>query len=139
MTTLPIGYVRVKKSKNGAWISLPVPAEGGVSYEIQTIVDDARNSLGTLVGEPVGMDKIKLNITYPPLTNEELNVILKVFDREQGGSFTVYVEFYDPRVMKRVTRKMYVGDRSFDPWIVPNVKLGVPNRWINCQCNLIEC
>lgn len=138
-TILPTGLIKVKKYISDAWVNLPVPAEGGVSYEIQTTVDDARNANNTMIGNPVGTDKIKLNIKYPPLTDAELNSILKVFDREQGGSFFVYVNYYDPRIMQRRTSYMYVGDRSFEPWIVPSVNVGVPKRWINCQCNLIEC
>lgn len=137
--SLTTGYVRVKKTLTSAWIELPVPAEGGVTYEIQTIIDDARNSSGTLVGSPVGQDKIKLNIEYPPLDDAELQKILSVFDRERGGVYKCYVEFYDPRARSRVVRYMYVGDRSFDPWIVPSTKVGQPKKWINCQCNLIEC
>lgn len=139
MSVVPTGYIRIKTSPTGEWVDLPVPSEDGVTYEIQTTVDDARNSLGNLVGEPVGMDKIKLNIKYPPLTDEELHSILSIFDRETGGSFKVYVNYYDPRIMRRTTRRMYVGDRSFDPWIVPEPTIGKPRRWINCQCNLIEC
>lgn len=139
MGILTDGYVRVTTTPGGNWVNLPVPAEGGVSYEIQTTVDAARNAANTVIGEPIGPDKIKLNIKYPPLTDEQLNVILGVFDREQGGSFKVYVDYYDPRYQRRVVRRMYVGDRSFDPWIVESVVKGAPRKWINCQCNLIEC
>lgn len=139
MALIDDGYIRIKTTPNRAWVNLPVPKEGGVSYEIQTIVDDARNSASIMMGNPVGLDKIKLNIAYPPLTDAELNSILKLFDREQSGQFKVYVNFYDPRVMQRVTRYMYVGDRSFDPWIVPSPSQGAPRRWVNCNCNLIEC
>lgn len=136
---LPTGLIKVKKSVDDVWTDLPVPAEGGVSYEIQTTVDDARNASNTMIGNPVGLDKLKLNIKYPPLTDAELNSIMRMFDREQGGSFFVYVNFYDPRIMNRRTSYMYVGDRSFEPWIVSSPNAGVPKRWINCQCNLIEC
>jgi len=138
-TLLPTGYVKIKININDPWVNLPLPAYDGVTMEIQTTVDDARNASNTMIGNPVGSDKIKLNISYPPLTDDELHSILRVFDREQGGSFFVYVNFYDPRTMQRVTRYMYVGDRSFDPWIVPSIEVGAPKRWINVQCNLIEC
>lgn len=136
---LPQGLIKVKINSGDTWTDLPVPAEGGLSYEIQTTVDDARNANNTMIGNPVGLDKIKLNIKYPPLTDSELHSIMSVFDREQGGSFFVYVNYYDPRIMRRRTSYMYVGDRSFEPWIVPSVNAGVPKRWVNCQCNLIEC
>lgn len=138
-TILPNGYIKIKTSAGGAWVNLPVPAEGGVSYEIQTTVDAARNANNTMIGNPVGSDKIKLNVKYPPLTDSELHDILSVFDREQGGSFFVYVNFYDPRLQSRRTAYMYVGDRSFDPWIVDSPNAGVPRKWVNCTCNLIEC
>jgi hypothetical protein len=133
------GYIKIKKTLNGSWITLPTPKEDGVTYEIQTIVDDARNSAGNVIGNPVGTDKIKLNIEYPPLSDDELHQVMSIFDRDQNGSFFVYVNFYDPRIQQRVTRYMYVGDRSFQPWIIDNPQLGTPRKWINCQCNLIEC
>jgi hypothetical protein len=136
---LPTGLFKVKRTQADAWHNLPVPAEGGVSYEIQTTVDNARNANNTMIGNPVGTDKLKINIKYPPLTDSELNSIMSLFDREQGGSFFVYVNYYDPRIQSRRTSYMYVGDRSFEPWIVPSVNTGVPKRWVNCQCNLIEC
>ncbi len=139
MAILKDTYIRVRVRRSDSWIDLPTPAEEGVSYEIQTVVDDARNADGMMIGNPIGLDKIKLNIKYPPLTDDELHLIMSIFDRNQGGSFFVYVNFYDPRIQRRVTKYMYVGDRSFDPWIVPDVTTGIPNKWVNCQCNLIEC
>lgn len=139
MPTLPRGYIKIKKTPDGVWYDLPDPAEDGVTYEIQTIVDDARNAQGTFIGSPIGQDKIKLNVSYPPLTDEQLNDILSIFDRENGGSYKVYVNFYDPRVRQRVTRYMYVGDRSFQPVMVKEPTYGEPTYWTNVQCNLIEC
>lgn len=135
----PLGYIKIKTSLDGAWRSLPDPAQDGVTYEIQTTVSEARNSLGTFVGSPVGQDKIKLNITYPPLTDAQLNSLLSLFDRENGGSYQVFVNYYDPRVRQRVTRLMYVGDRSFDPIMVGDPNSGEPTYWTNVTCNLIEC
>lgn len=135
---LTTGYIRIKASKTATWKELPVPAEGGVTMEIQTIVDDARNATGNFIGTPVGQDKVKLNIKYPPLDDAELQSVLAPFDRERGGTYKVFVEYYDPRTRTRMVRQMYVGDRSFDPWIVESARVGRPKKWINCQCNLIE-
>lgn len=135
---LTTGYLRIKRTLEDNWVELPVPAEGGVKCEIQTTVDDARDASGSLVGSPVGQDKFKVNVKYPPLDDNELRSVLSLFDREHGGQFKVYVEFYDPRVGVKIVRKMYVGDRSFEPWIVDSALSGRPRKWINCQCNLIE-
>lgn len=139
MANLDRGLIKVKVSPYEDWRDLPVPAEGGLKYEIQTTVDAARNSANVMIGNPIGQDKIKLSITYPPLTQSELRDIMSVFDREQGGAYKVYVNYFDPRVGYRVTRYMYVGDRSFEAWIVPDPDWGEPRRWTNVQCNLIEC
>lgn len=139
MANLNRGLVRIKINPQDNWIDLPVPAEDGLQYDIQTTVDSARNSANVMIGNPIGQDKIKLTITYPPLTDKELHDIISIFDREQGGSYKVYVNYYDPRVGYRVTRYMYVGDRSFTPWIVDDPNIGKPRRWINTTCNLIEC
>lgn len=132
------GLIRIKKTANGQWIDLPVPKYGGIKYEIQTNVDEARDATGTFAGSTIGQDKIKLNIEYPPLDDDEARSVLSIFDRERGGVFKVYVNFYDPRIGGRTTRYMYVGNRSLEPWKAPVSAGGKPEKWLNLVCNLIE-
>lgn len=135
---LQTGLIRVKKTANGSWVDLPVPKYGGLKIEIQTNVNEARDATATFNGETIGQDKIKLNIDYPPLDDDEARKVLSFFDRERGGVFKCYVNFYDPRIGGRTTRYMYVGNRSLEPWKCPVANNGKPEKWLNLQCNLIE-
>lgn len=138
MATLSTGTIRVRKPNSSTWVDLPVPYHDGLSYEIETLVEDARDATGTFTGATVGYDKIKLNITYPPLDDDECRKVMSFFDRERGGVFKFYCNFYDPRVGARVTRFMYVGNRSFKPWIIEETTVGRPKKWIDVQANFIE-
>lgn len=128
----------VRVNVNGTWHDLPVPAKDGLSYEIQTVVDAGRDATGTMIGNVVGTDKIKLNIKYPPLSDEDMRYIIGLFDKDGGGAYQVLANFYDPRRGYRVTKQMYVGDRSFKPYLVKSAADGVPYLWDDFECNLIE-
>lgn len=128
-------YIRVSKDKR-SWYSLPTPKKGSGKFEVNTIVNGGRNVHGDFIGEVVGHDKCKLSLQWAALTDEEWRSVLRLFDRDTGGSYINYVEAYDPRLGQRVVRTMYAGDRKSDPYEVDDN--GKPMIWINCQCNLIE-
>lgn len=135
-----IGWIQIKKTSNGSWVDIPTPAKDGVTIEYQTIVDDGRDATGTIISSPVGQDKVKLSIKWPDnLTQSEVQKVLSLFDRERGGKFKVYVRFYDPRVGSKITRYMYVGDRSLKPYQIPSITNGAPSMWQELSVNLIEC
>jgi hypothetical protein len=138
-------YIQVSLTRGGSapnytynWQNLPVPKLDSGGITIQTNVDAGRNSLGDLVGSPVGRDKIKLTLEYPPLTDAEFRTLLQLFDREQGGRFTFWVKFYDPRYGRKVVRRMYVGDREGRPFKVRNTSTGTPDWWLDVKVNFIE-
>ncbi len=129
------GYIRV--SSNGRnWKSVPTPAKGSGTIEINTIVNGGRNITGDFIGETVGNDKCKINLSYGALDNETFMWLMQMFDRDVGGQYVNYVEFYDPRVGQRVIRSMYVGDRKATPHLINED--GQPELWLDVQCNLIE-
>ncbi len=129
------GYIRVSPDKH-TWQSIPTPAQGSGTIEINTIVNGGRNITGDFIGETVGNDKCKINLSYGALDDDSFRWFMKLFDREHGGHFINYVEFYDPRVGQRVIREMYVGDRRGTPHLVDGT--GRPELWLDVQCNLIE-
>lgn len=130
-------YIQISKD-NSTWYNIPVPKRGSGSVEIVTMVDAARNASGEMIGQPVGSDKIKLNLDFPPLPDAEFYGLLKLFDRSQGGKFVVWVKFYDPRVRRKVVKRMYVGDRKGTPLFVGDTSTGRPQYWTDVTVNLIE-
>lgn len=118
-------------------IALPAPALGSGKVTIATIVDSGRNAEGNFLGSVVGDDKLKIECTFPALSPEEMQRLLQIFDRRQGGSFVNRFRVFDPRVNDYVVMDMYVGDRSGTPYTI-NPSTGKPRFWRDVQANLIE-
>lgn len=118
-------------------IALPTPALGSGTVTISTIVDSGRNTNGTFLGSVVGDDKLKVECKFAALSPEQMQNLLKIFDRKQGGSFVNTFRVFDPRVNGFVYLDMYVGDRSGSPYMV-NSETMRPRFWKDVQANLIE-
>lgn len=90
------------------------PPKRGAKPTVSTMVDAGRNANGTVVGQRVGRDQYKLDtLEWPWLTAAEWSRMLTVL-----SAFFVYVTFPDPVTMKKITIKMYPGDRTAEPyWI----------------------
>lgn len=120
-----------------AGIALPCPAFESGQYTIATNVDGARNANGTFVGQVVGDDKLKIEMSFKYLTPEEMQRWLAIFDRKQGGKFVQEFRVFDPRVNDFVNMNMYVGDRSGRPYRI-NATTFRPEFWVDVKGNLIE-
>lgn len=109
------------------------PPKRGVKPTVSTMVDAGRNANGTVVGQRVGRDQYKLDtLEWPWLTAAEWSRMLTVL-----SAFFVYVTFPDPVTMKKITIKMYPGDRTAEPyWIDTD---GNPITYQSCKVNLIDC
>jgi hypothetical protein len=132
------GFVEIKAPGASTWKPTPLPSHGGLRYVISTAVDAGRDARGFLVGNVVGDDKMKLEITYPPLDAAQLGELLRMFDRSQGGSFINDVRFYDPRTNNRITKRMYVGDRGYSPYWAPYPGGGTGALYQDITINLVE-
>ena len=138
-------YIQVSLTRSGFggsytynWQNLPTPKLDSGTVEVVTNVDGGRNATGNFIGQTVGADKCKLNLAFPPLTDDEFHGLLSLFDRSQGGAFTFWVRFYDPRVQAKVVKKMYIGDRKGDPFRIASTTAGVPTHWLNVTANMVE-
>jgi hypothetical protein len=120
------------------WHALPVPKMDSGDFELITNVDGGRNANGDFIGQTVGSDKLKINLSYPPLTAQQLHDILIMSDRDQGGQYTVWVRWYDPRYMTKRVFHMYWGDRGGSPFRVSNPTIGEPDFYQNVTINFIE-
>lgn len=118
-------------------IALPTPALDSGRVTISTIVDGGRNVEGNFIGSVVGDDKLKIECKFNVLSPVEMQNLLTIFDRQQGGHFTNTFRVFDPRVNDFVYMEMYVGDRSGTPYMV-NKKTMSPSFWHSVQANLIQ-
>ncbi len=110
---------------------LPSPKRN-VKPTVVTMVDSARNANGEVVGQKVGRDQYKIDtLEFPWLTAEKWSEILTILD-----NFFVNVTFPDPVTNRKKTIKMYVGNRTAEPYWVDDE--GNPTHYRNCKFNLID-
>ena len=124
------------KTKSG--IEIPAPAYGSGQVSISTLVNAGRNADGRFIGQVIGNDKLKVELSWNVLSPTEFRNLLRLFDRQQGGRFINTFRVYDPRYMAYRNLDMYVGDRNGTPIMVANPGSGHPKHWIDVQANLIE-
>lgn len=112
---------------------LPSPRYG-FQYIVQTTVDAGRNLNGSMVGQKVGRDLIKLDqLQWVGLDVEERERILQLFD-----DFFVDVTFEDCRTGQPTTIKMYPSDRTVKPLFVDKDTHQVSKDEV-LAVNLIDC
>lgn len=116
---------------------IPAPSYGSGGFTLSTLVDGGRNANGNFIGQVIGDDKLKIDVTFAELSPEELRRFLALFDRRVGGSFTNTFTVYDPALGRYRQALMYVGDRSGNP-IMVNDSTGLPKHFLNIKANLIE-
>ena len=110
---------------------LPSPKRG-VKPTVATIVDSGRNANGAVVGQRVGRDQYKIDtLEFPWLSAAQWSRILSILKQ-----FVVYVTFPDPVTNKKITIRMYCGDRSAEPYWEDED--GNPTWYRNCKFNLID-
>lgn len=118
-------------------VKLPEPLFGSNNITISTLVDGGRNINGTFIGSTIGNDKISIEYSFPKLSPEEYQNLLKIFDRRQGGKFVNSFYIFDPRINDWVEKEMYVSDRTGTPCMLNKSTLK-PNGWRDISLSLVE-
>lgn len=113
-----------------------IPSSDSGTLYIQTMVDAGRDMNGNTVGQPIGSDKIKYEISNAMLTDAEFHRLLLYFDRAQGGAFVNIFKVYDPRVQDFVEKTMYIGNRQGRPFKADSG--GNILYWRDTTLNIIE-
>lgn len=113
---------------------VPFPMPGRhPTLMVATLVNSARNTAGTVVGQKIGRDQYKIdNLFWPHLKAEEWSRILKAF-----SNFYVDVQFPDMVNNDWIMLRMYPGDRTAEPWLIDD-NTGLPTDYINCKVNIID-
>ena len=111
---------------------LPMTKVDSGKQTVATMVSDGRNAMATFIGQKIGRDQAKVEYVAPFLTASEWGEILRIFDRE----FVNDVTFFDMVSGARITRKMYVNDRTATPYAIDDN--GNVTVWKDCSLNLID-
>lgn len=113
-------------------VKMPIPASGSLKQTTITVVDSARNANAVVIGQKIGRDQSKLEFVAPFLTASEWSNILSIFER----SFINSVTYYDQQKGTKITREMYVNDRTAEPYSID--ENGNVTVWKDCSFNLID-
>lgn len=101
-----------------------------------TVVDNARNAEGVMVGSVIRDDMAKVSMTWRFLTVRQWSDICKLFKTSAGGAFVNPVTFFDQTEGDYQTRNMYCSDRKAGAY--QKDASGYIRGWTNCSVNLIE-
>ena len=126
MVNKPRGFIYI------IGVAFPYPDRESGLQSVQTIVDSARNANGVMVGERVGRDMGKIELTWSVLTPEMWSQMLQIF-----SNFTFSLRYLDMVTNDWVTRTFYVGDRSAQPFLC-DPETGRPKYYLNCKANVID-
>lgn len=115
--------------------NLPIPST--YSAISSTIVDNARNIKGEMIGTIVREELAKIELTWRFLTASEWSTILKLFNNNLGGNFIQNVYFYNQTTANFQTKRMYVSDRKSGMWRVDSDTKEILG-WTECSLSLVE-
>ena len=113
-------------------VSIHTPSSSSGKQTITTAVDAGRNNMAEVIANKLGRDQSKLELSWSYLSANEWKQILDIFE----NSFVNTVEYYDMQKGERISRLMYVGDRSGRPFKVDAYRN--PTGYLECQANLID-
>ena len=111
---------------------IPLPSPDAAKQTTITVVDSARNANAVVIGQKIGRDQSKIEYRVPFLTGAEWSRILSIFD----NSFVNSVTYFDQQKGKKITRDMYVNDRTAEPYAID--ENGNVTVWKDCAFNLID-
>ena len=111
---------------------LPTPSVGYGQQQHTRLVDAGRNANGVVIGSVIGRTQSKVNLGWNYLPKTQWEAVAKLLHEH----LYVTLEYYDYAVGKRVSRQMYHGDFSAEPFRTDGN--GVPLAYINCKVNFID-
>lgn len=117
---------------SGSKLWLPNPDRTSGKGTIATMVNSGRNADAVVIAQKIGRDQDKAELAWNYLDKETWETILRFFDENFFFDFT----YYSPVAGTKITRKCYVGDRTYQPFQVD--ENGEPTAYMECQANIID-
>lgn len=102
----------------------------GLGQEDETIVDEARDITGTMVGDVIAR-KQKILCHFRPLTQSEMTAFKNAI-----APYFVTIKFFDNRTGSLAEKNCYVGNHNEKIWQVDST--GAVIRYSDFDCNFIE-
>ena len=128
----PRTMFEVSNLSGGATIKLPNPSTESGKATIATMVNSGRNANAVVTAQKIGRDQDKTELSWPYMSKEDWEELLTFFDENFFFNFT----YYSPVAGSKITRKCYVGDRTYQPYDID--ANGNPIAYKECKLNVID-
>ena len=128
----PSNMFAVSSLSGGGQIWLPNPDQTSGKGTIATLVNSGRNANAVVTAQKIGRDQDKSELSWNYLDKNTWEKILQFFDDNFFFNFT----YYSPVAGTKITRKCYVGDRTFRPFDIDSN--GDPTAYQECSANIID-
>ena len=116
----------------GATLMLPNPTTDSGKGIISTMVNSGRNASAVVTAQKIGRDQDKTELAWPYMSKADWEEILAFFDENFFFNFT----YYSPVAQTKITRKFYVGDRTYQPYDID--ANGIPIAYKDCKLNVVD-
>lgn len=128
----PRTMFRVSALTGGATLMLPNPSTESGKGTIATLVNSGRNANAVVTAQKIGRDQDKVELAWDYMNKTDWEEILQFFD----SNFFFELTYYSPVGGNRITRKFYVGDRTYQPFAID--EYGVPIAYKACKLNVVD-
>lgn len=132
MSIRPATMYTIASLSGAQQIVLPNPDATSGLGTISTLVNSGRNASGVVTAQKIGRDQDKVELKWNYLEKELWEQLVKFWDQNFFFNFT----FYSPVAGSKITRKCYIGDRTYKPFNVD--QNGDPTAYEDCAANVID-
>lgn len=113
-------------------IMLPNPSQDSGKATIATMVNSGRNANAVVTAQKIGRDQDKTELSWPLMKKTEWERILQFFNT----NFFFKLTYYSGVFGKKITRKFYISDRTFQPFDID--ANGIPTAYKNCAFSMVD-
>lgn len=128
----PSTMYAVSSLSGGSQIWLPNPDTTSGLGTIATLVNSGRNASGVVTAQKIGRDNDKSSLKWNYLEKEVWEELVRFWDSNFFFNFT----YYSPVAGAKITRKCYIGDRTWAPFNVD--QNGDPTAYKDCAANIVD-
>ena len=113
-------------------IAIPNPDKTSGRGTIATLVNSGRNANAVVTAQKIGRDQDKSELSWNYLDKETWESMVQFWDRNFFFNFT----YYSPVAGTKISRKCYIGDRTWRPFDV--TEDGIPTAYQDCSANVVD-
>lgn len=128
----PSTMFRMSSLSGSASVVIPNPDYTSGKGTISTLVNSGRNASAVVTAQKIGRDQDKTEMSWNYLDKATWEKMVKFWDENFFFNFT----YYSPVAGVKITRKCYIGDRSWRPFQVD--ESGIPTAYQDCSANVVD-